>query len=80
MGIFQFVELSSEIGERPKRGEWGIRVVGRAPLRWPDRVVALGRLPPSQSGDVRWASLRRFHQLTSVAYGATSFPRKEANQ
>ena len=20
---------------------WGIRVVGRAPLRWPDRVVAL---------------------------------------
>ena len=23
--------------------------------------------------------LRRFHQLTSVAYGATSFPRKEAN-
>ena len=28
MGIFQFVELSSEIGERPKRGEWGVRVVG----------------------------------------------------
>ena len=24
-------------------------------------------------------SLRRTHQLTSVAYGATSFPRKEAN-
>ena len=25
------------------------------------------------------SSLRHFQQLTSVAYGATSFPRKEAN-
>ena len=25
-------------------------------------------------------SLRRFQSLTSVAYGATSFPRKEANE
>ena len=25
---FQFVELSAEIGERPKQGEWGVRVVG----------------------------------------------------
>ena len=24
--------------------EWGIRVVGQAPLRWPDRVVAAPRL------------------------------------
>ena len=27
-GKFQFFELLSEIGERPKRGEWGVRVVG----------------------------------------------------
>ena len=55
----------------------GLRVVGRATLRWPDRVVALGRLLPSQSGGVRWASLRRLHQLTSVAYGATAGPQME---
>ena len=35
------------------------------------------RLPPRRGKQV--LSLRRTHPLTSVAYGATSFPRKEAN-
>ena len=47
MGIFQFVELLGRGLADGPLGWMGLRVVGRAPLRWPDRVVALGRLTPS---------------------------------
>ena len=54
----------------------GLRVVGRAPLRWPDQVVAFGRLKPSKSGGVRLANLRDFLQHPSTAC-AVPLPSKE---
>ena len=43
----------------------------------PAQQSSAGLLPLEKGGLT--VSLRRLHQLTSVAFGATSFPRKEAN-
>ena len=42
----------------------------------PAQQSSAGLLPLEKGGLT--VSLRRLHQLTSVAFGATSFPRKEA--
>ena len=59
MRLFQFVELSAEIGERPKRGEWGVRVVGWHRYARQPGGGCMPRLTPWRSGGIKWISRHR---------------------
>ena len=46
----------------------------------PSESLCLNEIKVETETEIELVRLQRFHQLTSVAFGATSFPRKEADE